>query len=150
MKIRQEAVQIARSWIGTPYVRSGRLKGSGVDCGTLLLCYLVEIGAASHDENIPVFSDDWFSHATEESYKYRLMKHARKIAETVCVGRPDAMPGDLVLFRVVGSRVYNHGAIVTVWPKGIHALAGEGVREVNLAEHALTGHKEMAIFSPWK
>ena len=49
---------------------------------------------------------------------------------------------------VAKSRVFNHGAIVTKWPMGIHAF-DKKVSEVNLVTHATTAHAEMAVFSPW-
>jgi len=70
------------------------------------------------------------------------------VAETVCRPGVIAQPGDLVLFRVVGSKRYNHGAIVTSWPRGIHAQH-DGVREVNLAQHRLTAHRAMEVFDPF-
>ena len=41
LKARPEAVAIARSWIRTPYVMGGRIKGAGCDCATLLSEYLI-------------------------------------------------------------------------------------------------------------
>jgi hypothetical protein len=52
MKSRTEALAIARSYIGTPYVLGGRVKGAGVDCATLLAEYLMEIGATTEAELI--------------------------------------------------------------------------------------------------
>lgn len=148
MMTREQAVECARSFIGTPYHLRGRLKGVGVDCASLVCMYLCEIGVAAYSEEWPIYSHDWFHHTTEERYKFRLLKHAREIVQTVCRGTVDAQPGDVVLFRVAASRVFNHGAIVTRWPKGIHALE-ETVREVDLVQHAVMGHMPMAIFSPW-
>jgi cell wall-associated NlpC family hydrolase len=147
MKTRAEAVVIARSWVGTPYVLGGRIKGAGADCASLLAEYLIEIGAAER-QALGLYSHDWFHHTTEERYKFALLKHAKQLAETVAFGRPDAQPGDLVLFKVCKSRVYNHGAIVTKWPMGVHAFDVR-VLEVNLVTHAVTGNSQMAIFTPW-
>jgi cell wall-associated NlpC family hydrolase len=147
MMTREQAVAVARSFCGTPYVLGGHLKGAGVDCATLLAEYLIEIGA-SEREPLSVYSHDWFHHASEERYKYALLKHARQVVETICRGTPETRPGDLVLFKVARSRIYNHGAIVTGWPYGVHAFDPK-VSEVNLLRHALTVHTEMAIFTPW-
>jgi cell wall-associated NlpC family hydrolase len=144
---RAEAVAIARSWRGTPYVLQARVKGAGCDCATLLAEYLIEIGAADR-EDLGVYSHDWFCHAQDERYMLRLLRYSRKTAETICRGTPDAAPGNLVLFRVVGSRLFNHGAIVTEWPRGMHAVH-PGVVESNLTTHHLTGYHEMAIFDPF-
>ena len=147
MKTREEAVEIARGFIGTPYVLSGMLPGVGLDCATLLYTYLIKIGAAQ-PEPLAIWSHDWFHHATEERYKYALLKHARQVVETICRGTPEARPGDLILFKVARSRIYNHGAIVTAWPHGVHAF-DRNVAEVNLVLHAALAHTEMAIFTPW-
>lgn len=147
---RPDAVAAARSWQGTPYVLQARVKGAGCDCATLLAEYLIEIGAATRGElaDLGLYSHDWFCHVSSERYLMRLLRHARKTAEVICRGTPDAKPGNLVLFRSVGSLVYNHGAIVTAWPLGVHAVAPK-VTESNLTQHHLTGYREMAIFDPF-
>ncbi len=150
LKARSEAVAAARGWLGTPYVLGGRVRGAGCDCGTLLAEYLIEIGAATREElgELGLYSHDWFCHAERERYMLRLLRHARLTAETVCRGAAQAEPGDLVLFRVAGSRVFNHGAIVTAWPRGVHAES-DGVREADLVRHPLTSFATMEIFSPF-
>ena len=159
MKTRSESVAIARTWLRTPYVLGGRMKAAGCDCATLLAEYLIEIGATTEAELIACgfyqedgaahsFSPDWFCHTKTEHYLRGLMLFGKLVAETVCRPGVIAQPGDLVLFRVVGSKRYNHGAIVTGWPRGIHAQH-DGVREVNLAQHRLTAHRAMEVFDPF-
>ena len=147
---REEAVAIARRWKGTPYVLQGRIRGAGCDCATFLAEYLIEIGTATRDEleQIGLYSHDWFCHTSHERYLLRLMRYARKTADTVCRGTLHAEPGNLVLFRTANSRVFNHGAIVTEWPRGLHAVDPR-VIESNLTGHPLTAFREMAIFDPF-
>jgi cell wall-associated NlpC family hydrolase len=144
---RPDAVARARAWLGTPYVLGGRVRGAGCDCATLLAEYLIEIGAAER-EDLGVYSHDWFCHTKSERYLLGLVRHARQTAELVCRGTVDARPGTLALFRCVGSHVYNHAAIITAWPRGIHAVHPK-VAEFDLTSHRLTGHHEMALFDPW-
>lgn len=157
---RRAAVAIARSWLRTPYVLGGRVKGAGCDCATLLAEYLIEIGATTEAALIEIgfyreggtshrFSSDWFCHSSTEHYLRGLMHFGKLVAETICRQGAQAQPGDLVLFRVVNSKRYNHGAIVTVWPNGIAAV-GEGVREVNLTGHSLTAYRQMDVFDPFE
>lgn len=148
---RQEAVAFARTWIKTPYVLRGRVKGAGVDCATLIAEFLIEIGAASPAdlEEIGFYSNDWFCHTSDERYLRNLMRFGTLVMETVCRLGEKPQPGDLVLFKVAGSRIYNHGAIVTAWPYGIHAEAS-GVKEVNLAAHFLTAYRQMDICDPFQ
>ena len=150
LKLRSEAVEVARTWLTTPYVLGGRLKGAGCDCATLLAEYLIEIGAALREQlqDLGLYSHDWFCHTTNERYLRGLMRFGAITAETVCRKGERAKPGDLALFKVVGSRVYNHGAIVTQWPMGIHAQS-DGVREVDLSAHSLTAFRQMDIFDPF-
>lgn len=148
---RASAVEIARSWLRTPYVLGGRVKGAGCDCATLLAEYLIEIGAATQADlqELGLYSHDWFCHAGTERYLRGLMRFGRLAAETICRGGIQAQPGDLVLFRVAGSKVFNHGAIVTAWPHGVHA-GREGVREVDLTVHSLTAFRQMDVFDPFE
>ena len=159
MKTRSEAVAIARSFRGTRYVLGGRLKGAGVDCATLLSEYLIEIGRTTEAQLIEIgfykqgggghsFSHDWFCHSTREEYLRGLMHFGKLVAETICRPSNVPQPGDLVLFRVVGSERFNHGAIVTAWPRGVHACI-EGVEEHNLAAHHLTAFRQLDIFDPF-
>jgi cell wall-associated NlpC family hydrolase len=147
---RPAAVAIARTWVKTPYVLGGRVKGAGVDCATLLAEYLIEIGAAARADlaDLGLYSHDWFCHAGSERYLRGLMRFGKLAAETICRGGVQAQPGDLVLFRVARSRLFNHGAIVTAWPHGIHA-GREGVAEINLAANSLTAFREMDVFDPF-
>lgn len=147
MLSRREAIIVAESWLDTPYVKGGRIRGAGCDCATLLAEYLIGIGASDREE-LGVYSHDWFCHATEERYMYALMRHAAKTLDTVAAGSPEAKPGDLVLFRVAGSRVFNHGAIVISWPRIIHA-ANPRVARATATAHWLTAQMEMAVFDPW-
>ena len=150
MRTRAEAVEIAHSWLGTPYVLGGRIKGAGCDCATLLAEYLLELGRATEAElrDLGFYSHDWFCHTSNERYLRRLMEYGALVAQTKCRPGEKAQPGDLVLFKTVRSPLYNHGAIVTAWPWGIHAADGQ-VRTSDLTAHRLTGWREMAIFDPF-
>lgn len=145
MMTRAEAVAVALSWEGTPYVTGARVKGAGIDCATFLAEYLIEIGAAPAIE-LFVYAQDWFCNTEKELYFDELSKYATCVWEGRCLGTPPAQPGDIVLFRVAKSRLYNHGAIITGWPRALHAFESEGVRESRPALHPLTAHMEMAVF----
>ena len=150
MRTRLEAVLVARSFAGTPYVLGGRLKGAGVDCATLLGLYLIEIGAAPADlfKGLSAYSHDWFLHDANERYLRRLVRFGFQAADGLCRADARAQPGDIVLFRVMNARVFNHGAIVTAWPYAVHAEA-RGVCEVNLTAHQLTAYKPREVFDPF-
>jgi cell wall-associated NlpC family hydrolase len=151
---RQEAVDYALTWEGTPYVRGGRIKGAGCDCGTLLAEYLVGIGSCAREdmdqliENLGFLSNDWFCHASTEKYEDALTKFAAPKWLGICAGTPPAQPGDIAMYRVVGSKRFNHGSIILGWPRALHAFS-QRVAIARPTLHPLTAHTEMAIFDPW-
>jgi cell wall-associated NlpC family hydrolase len=159
MKTPQDAVAVARSFIGTPYVLGARKKGAGVDCATLLGEYLIEIGRTTEAAMIEAgfyrecgvghsFSHDWFLHTQRQEYLRGIMLFGKLVAETICRPGESPEPGFIALFKSVGSERFNHGAIVTSWPFGIHACDGL-VREGNLVDHRLTAYKSMDVFDPF-
>ena len=150
MKTRLEAVAIARSFLGTPYVLGGRLKGAGVDCATLLGCYLIEIGAVGLElwDGLAHYRHDWFLHDANERYLRGLVRFGFGAADSLCRADAQAQPGDVALFKVARSKVFNHGAIVTSWPRGVHAAA-DGVHEITLTAHKLTAFRPMEVFDPF-
>lgn len=147
---REAAVDVARAWRGTPYVLGARVQRCGCDCATLLIAYLIAIGVASEQDfaELGAYSHDWFCNTSSERYMLHLLRFAKKKFEGICRPNVAAQPGDLVLFRVARSNIFNHGAIVTNWPKGIHAVHPK-VEEVDLAAHWMTGHTEMEVFDLW-
>jgi cell wall-associated NlpC family hydrolase len=154
---RVEAAALAESWNGTPYARGGRIKGSegGVDCGTLLAEYLVGIGRCPVSEmdqlieELGFLSNDWFCHAAVEKYMKALEKYAAKKWEGVCVGTPPALPGDIAMYRVVDSELFNHGSIIVSWPYAMHAF-DKRVAKTRPRLHPLTANMPMALFDPFQ
>lgn len=49
--IRADLVSTARSWVGTPFVPQGALRGAGCDCAGLIIGIAKEVGAAPSDFN---------------------------------------------------------------------------------------------------
>jgi NlpC/P60 family putative phage cell wall peptidase len=128
----------ARAWIGTPYHHMGRVKGAGADCLTLLAEVYERAGVTGHIE-VPFYPPDWHLHRDMERYLEGLLRYAREFA-----GPPE--PGDVVLFKM--GRCFAHGAIVTAWPKLIHALAGAAVLEGDATQGILRG-RAVRFFSPF-
>lgn len=149
MITREESVVIAKSWLQTPYVMGGQLKNVGCDCATLISAYLIEIGAAAKSDAV-LYSHDWFCNTTRERYMQGLIRYAACTLETVARGTvAAALPGDIVLFKAVRSRLYNHGGIVVSWPRIIHAVH-PCVTESDATAHYLTGFTTMSVFDPWE
>lgn len=141
---RQEVVAEARSWIGTPYVIRGRIKGAGCDCGSLLMSIAVNSGLMT-DEELEVYSLDCWAHWSDEKYLKRVMRYAERVMSGVAYRSTVVLPGSLVLVRVTGSRHFNHGGFVTEWPKVVHGVNPE-VEEADASSHWMWGYKEIEIF----
>ena len=117
IEARAAVVKEAESWIGTPFHHAARIKGAGVDCLMLLAEVYERAGIVAHIEP-PFYVPDWHLHRDAERYLDGLVQYARPLA-----GPP--LPGDIALFKF--GRTYSHGAIVTEWPRLIHAYWNSGV-----------------------
>lgn len=122
---RQAVVAEAASWLRTPYHHMGRIKGAaglpsgagGVDCLTLLAEVYERAGVIRHVV-IPFYPPDWHLHRSDELYLGGVLDRATEVP-----GPPQ--PGDIAIFKM--GRCFAHGAIVTRWPRLIHAHYDAGV-----------------------
>jgi len=137
-ELRQAVVAEAQSWIGTPFHHAARVKGQGVDCLMLLAEVYERSGAAGHIEP-PFYVPDWHLHRDAERYMEGLLQYASPID-----GPP--LPGDVALFRF--GRTFSHGAIVTEWPRLIHAYWALGVVWGDATLHPLKD-RHVRFFSPF-
>jgi cell wall-associated NlpC family hydrolase len=137
--LRHRVVAEAVEWIGTPYLAAQRVKGrvGGCDCLTLIAEVYERTGVVPHVE-IPFYPLDWHLHRGAERYLDGVLGHVRE------VGTPG--PGDLALFRF--GRCFAHGAIVTAWPRLVHAWNGMGVVPVDANQPLLAG-RAARFFSPF-
>jgi cell wall-associated NlpC family hydrolase len=101
-------------WVGTPYHPRARLKGlqGGVDCALLVAAVMENAGAVKHID-VRRYVGDEHLHSAEEEYLATVLRHAREI-ERDTVG-----PGDFLLWKF--GRRLSHAAIVTEWPRVVHA-----------------------------
>jgi hypothetical protein len=149
---REQVVAEARTWLGTPYRKNGKVKGYACDCGTLPIKVALATGWLTEAQiaQLTGLSSDWWCHANEEKYMFQLLRHAHKILEGVAFNVTKPLPGAIVLVKSVGSRVHNHSGIVTKWPRVIHAVDPEVV-EVNAMYDPLWGtHRQFTIFDFWE
>ncbi len=56
-------------------------------------------------------------------------------------------PGDLALWRL--GRCFAHGAIVTQWPRVVHAMAGIGVLEEDIERNGMFRDRPRRFFTLW-
>lgn len=144
--IREAIVTETLSWVGTMYHLGACIKGVGADCATLIYGIMRNVGIFEEQE-IGIFSHDWFCHTSEEKYLQRVLRHAYKLTEGTTYRSLEAKPGCICLFRTPSSKVYNHGAIVIKWPMIVHAIM-PAVQQVNAVTHPMTTHQHVSVYDP--
>ncbi len=144
---RAAIVTEALSWINTPYVIRGRVKGGGCDCGSFLMSVAVNCGYMT-DRDMEAYSDDCWAHWADEKYLKQVMANTTKVLECIAYrtgpGLPLA-PGTLVLTKAARSNYFNHGGIVVKWPQIIHALVPY-VEQTDITTHFLWAYKPIIAF----
>jgi NlpC/P60 family putative phage cell wall peptidase len=138
-RVRAAVVTEAESWIGTPFHHAARIKGAGVDCLMLLAEVYERAGVAPHVAP-PFYVPDWHLHRDAERYLEGLTRYAHEISDP-------PLPGDIALFRF--GRTFSHGAIVTEWPRLIHAYWSIGVVRGDATLHPLAA-RPVKFFSPFE
>lgn len=117
MSKNKQAVKEALTWLGTPYHHQGRVKGVGVDCGTLICEVYEKVGLMDYLDPRP-YPPDWHMHQMGERY----LDHIQNVCFEI-EGPPE--PGDIVLYKI--GKCVSHGAIVVEWPQIIHSYLHQGV-----------------------
>ncbi len=136
---RQRVLQVARTWLHTPWHHKARMRGVGVDCAQLLIAVYAEAGL--FDEFDPGdYSIDRMLHSSEETFQAWCELFGKR-TERPCAG-------DAVLWRF--GRSYSHGGIVVDWPAAvIHAFRPFGeVCETPPDASRLAG-KETIFYTFW-
>lgn len=145
---RARVVEIARSWLGTPYVSNAMVRGAGIDCAMLLVAVYRAAGHIPEELDPRPYPAQWHLHRGEEQYRNIVQMFAREVP-----GPPERAPlsGDVVLFKV--GRLFAHGGIVTDWPKIIHARAPFKCMEEDIEQNRVGRHSlwliEKRLFTRW-
>ncbi len=126
-----DVVDIARGWLGTPYVHQASVKGAGADCLGLLRGVWREV-FGTEPEVVPAYSPDWSEPQRVEALWAAAARHL--------VEKPvaDLSAGDVILFRMRAGSVAKHlGIVGTAGQTFIHSYSGHGV-------------VESALSTPWR
>lgn len=118
--------KVADTWLGTPYLDKGRVRGGGVDCAMLLAEVFHE--AVPHrvtQVDVDYYSEYWYLSQREHQRLIQVVeRYAHRVERTI------PLPGDIALFApqllVTGfhkprAPLVSHGAIVLAWPRVIHS-----------------------------
>jgi cell wall-associated NlpC family hydrolase len=139
---REAVVTEALTWIHTPYRGWSAVKGAGVDCGQLLYkvynnCNLIpEIPDLPKD--YPLFIG---LHRASTEYVDLVLKFFREIPES------EVLPGDLVVWRLTGSKSYCHGAIIKSWPDYFIHAYGDAVKAGSAKSHLRFAKSDKLFFT---
>lgn len=125
MSAGDEAVAVARAWIGTPYRHQASCQGAGTDCLGLLRGVWRAIYGHEPEAAGP-YTQDWGEPQGEEILWAAARRHL--------VEKPldDAAPGDVILFRMRTGGIAKHLGLqgrVGAEPSFIHAYSGHAVVE---------------------
>lgn len=112
-------VEVARSWLGTPFHYAARVKGVGVDCGNLLAAIYIEAGLLPAEFPIDAPPPGWHLHTQDERYLRLIMRYAVRVASPW-------EAGDVLVYR--GRRWPSAGhAGIYIDDYLLHAVARRGV-----------------------
>ncbi|MGA7675140.1 MAG: NlpC/P60 family protein [Rhizomicrobium sp.] len=128
-----DIVQVARSWIGTPYVHQASVKGAGCDCLGLLRGVWRELGG-EEAETPPPYSPDWAEAQAKETLRDALARHLQQI------DIKDIAPGDVALFRMAARGPAKHCAIVAEKNDALSLIHARQNKRVS----------EEAFSAPWR
>jgi len=136
---RARIVAEAKTWIGTPYVSCGDVKGAGVDCAMLLIRVYQTDGTVDPDYDPRPYSMQWFLHRGNALYLNGIIKHCHQIMEG------ELQPADIAMYNF--GRHAAHGAIVVDGEYIIHAYRPGGV--VQMVERRSIAHALHSCWSPY-
>lgn len=122
-------VDIARGWIGTPYVHQASRQGVGFDCLGLVRGIWRGLHG-TEPQVVPAYTSDWSEPQGQELLWQAARTHLREVT------RDSPNEGDVVLFRMRQGAVAKHLGIVAATqphPTFIHAYTGHGVVESPLS-----------------
>lgn len=121
MTKRQDIVDIARKWIGTPYHHQESQFQIGCDCLGLLRGVWREVYGEENPEPMPNYSPSWGDHRVDDP----LMM----VAEKYFTRRKQMVAGDVLMFRMRPGMAVKHCSIYTGEGTMVHAYSNHQVRE---------------------
>ena len=139
---REAIVAETETWYGTPYRGWSCVKGAGVDCGQLIYKTFNNVGLIPELTDLPKdYPLNIGQHRASTEYIDLVLKYFREIPEA------EVQPGDIVVWKLTGSKAYCHAAIIKSWPDYcIHAY-GDSVRAVNAKARLLFRKSEKLFFT---
>mgnify|MGYP000898257751 CR=1 FL=1 len=125
MKQEIKISQVAKEFIGIPYLHAGRSM-KGIDCLGLVHLFYKKLGIIIPDTDGKEYSLDWYKKDPQ-----RFLRGIQKIGREVLItGSEPLQPLDLVYFRVGGA--ITHAGIMLDDKNFIHVMIGQKVHITRL------------------
>lgn len=121
---RTSIVEVARSWIGTPYRHQASRKGAGCDCLGLVRGVWREL-CGREPEAVPPYTRDWAEAQGADTLLAGVRRHSKEITPAA------ARPGDIIVFRLKRDAMAKHMAILATPGTMVHAVENAPVTEVH-------------------
>jgi NlpC/P60 family protein len=136
---RKKIVDVARSWLHTPFHDNQGVKHCGVDC-LYFLVRVYEEACVVGPIKVPHYSPQiYLNNLGDDTYLKAVLGYTREITEA------EIQPGDLVLFKLAKS--WAHGGIIERWPDSIiHPFRPHGVM-CSAAWEGFLKNRERRVFS---
>ncbi len=116
--------QLARGWLGTPYVHQASTRGAGADCLGLIRGVWRDLHG-DEPETPPPYTADWAECGGAEVLRAAAMRHLRPVAEA-----EPWTAGQVLLFRMRPGAVAKHLGILSAGGlRFLHAYDAHGVIE---------------------
>lgn len=122
MSTNETIVEIARTWVGTPYHHQASIRGVGCDCLGLIRGVWREL--YGDEPRVDTYSPSWGNVGADA----RLLAAAQEHLTSV----DTLTPGHVVILYVRHARSPKHCAIISGDDMMIHAYSGKGVVENTL------------------
>jgi cell wall-associated NlpC family hydrolase len=122
-ELRELIIAEAMSWLRTPYIHLGNIKGVGVDCAMILIEIYKKFGFVPEEFEPRPYEPQWYLHRDEALYMAGMEKYSKRIEAH------EVKPGDIAMFNF--GRHAAHGAIVINEDLLLHANRVHGNVELH-------------------
>ena len=121
----QRIIELARSWLGTPYHHRASTRGAGCDCIGLIRGLWRDLYGREPPEIGP-YTGEWAEATGSEALLAAARQHL--VEKPIAA----AAPGDVLIFRLRHNSVAKHAGILVAADRMIHAQEGVPVSDVHL------------------
>lgn len=128
--------------MGTPYRGWSCVKGAGVDCGQLIYGVYRNCGLIPVIDDLPKdYPINIGLHRASTEYVDLVLKFFREIPES------EVLPGDIVVWKLPGSKSYCHGGVIKSWPNYFIHAYGDRVKAASAGSRMLFNRSNKLFFT---